>query len=211
MPDKRYRNIDCQENIMKGIEKIFFVIGVISMVTFYGCSGNLKYEKYSGKDAELNVAMDYISGWMFSESRGAKGSYAQVTFYEPERKDKSIKAGIVFMVQEAAQLKLASMNVETFAGDLLEKRKKLQDMKVLSRSKAKALGQDAVVFVITYKMLDKFYSTDARLTPIREKIVLVKAGNKFYTIRYQNMDKEFSVFNAAFDHIVKTIRFKDPK
>jgi|WetSurMetagenome_2_1015567.scaffolds.fasta_scaffold410003_2 hypothetical protein len=196
---------------MKGIENSLFVIGVISMVTFYGCSGNLKYEKYSSKDTELNVTMDYISGWMFSESRGAKGSYAQVTFYEPERKDKSIKAGIVFMVQESSQLKLQALNIEAFTDDLLEKRKKLKDMKVLSRAKAKALGQDAVTLVISYKMLDKFYSTDAQLAPIQEKIVLVKINDKFYTIRYQNVDKEFSRFNAAFEHIVKAIRFKGSK
>ncbi|MFA6216447.1 MAG: hypothetical protein WDL87_02185 [Candidatus Omnitrophota bacterium] len=196
---------------MKGMLKIVLVIGVISMVTFYGCSGNMKYERYSSKDTELNVTMDYISGWMFSESRGAKGSYAQVTFYEPERKDKSIKAGIVFMVQESAQLKLQTLNIEAFADDLLEKRKKLQDMKVLSRAKAQALGHDAVTFVISYRMLDKFYRMDAQLAPIQEKIVLVKINDKFYTIRYQNVDKEFSRFNKAFDHIVKTINFKNSK
>jgi hypothetical protein len=193
---------------MKYSAKIILAIGVISMVGSYGCSKVVKYERYSSKDAQINLAMDYVSGWAYSESRGAGNSYAQVIFYEPQRKDKNLKAGIVVTVQDSLKLKLDSPSVESFIDDLLSRREKLKDMKLLARTQSSALGSEAVVVMVSYKTMDKLNSVDAKLIPLKERIVVFKNNNKFYTIRYQNTEKEFDEFNTAFSRIIKTAELK---
>jgi len=193
---------------MKYSAKIILAIGVISMVNAYGCSKAVKYERYSSKDAQIGMAMDYISGWAFSESRGAGNSYAQVIFYEPQRKDKNFKAGIVVTAQESSKIKLDPLSVESFADELLSRREKLKDMKLLARTTGTALGEEAVVVILSYQTMDKLYSVDAKLIPVKERIVVLKKNNKFYTIRYQNTEKEFEEFNKAFSHILGTAEFK---
>jgi hypothetical protein len=178
------------------------------MVGSFGCSKAVKYERYSSKDIEINMAMDYISGWLFSESRGAENSYAQVIFYEPQRKDKNIKAGIVVTVRDSSKLNLDPLSVDSFVDDLLSRRGKLKDMKLLSRSKSTVLGSEAVSVLLSYKTIDMLNNINAKLVPVKEKVVVFKNNNKFYTIRYQNMEKEFNVFNKAFSHILKTAELR---
>ncbi|MCX5708023.1 MAG: hypothetical protein NTY14_03465 [Candidatus Omnitrophica bacterium] len=139
---------------MKNLAQIILAIGVISMVGSYGCSKVVKYERYSSKDIEINMAMDYISGWLFSETRGAEKSYAQVVFYEPQRKDKNIKAEIVVTVQDSSKLKLDSSSVESFVDDLLSRREKLKDMKLLARAKNVVAGSEAISVLLSYKTID---------------------------------------------------------
>jgi hypothetical protein len=193
---------------MKNLAQIILAIGVISMVGSLGCSKAVKYERYSSKDTEINLVMDYVSGWLFSESRGAENSYAQVIFYEPLRKDKNIKAGMVVTVRDSSKIALDPLSVDSVADELLSRREKLKDMKLLARTKNTVLGSEAVTVVLSYKTLDKLNSIDDKLTPVKEKVVIFRNNNKFYTVRYQNTEKEFGVFNQAFSHILKTAQFK---
>jgi hypothetical protein len=193
---------------MKYSTKVILAIGVISMAGSFGCSKALKYERYTSKDAQISMAMDYVSGWAYSESRGAENSYSQVIFYEPQRKDKNLKAGIVVTVQNSLKLKLDPSNVDSFVDELLSRREKLKDMKLLKRVKSTILGSEAAVATLAYKTIDKLNSIDAKLIPVREKIVVFKNNDKFYTIRYLNTENEFDKFDKAFSHILKTAELK---
>lgn len=193
---------------MKIILNKFFVcllLGVISMLNLFGCFSNLKYEKYSSKDPELNITMDYISGWLFSEHRGSYGSYAQVIFYEPESKDKTLKAGIVVT---ANKIEPAFPTIKEFSDDLITKRLKFKDAAVLLKSKIELIGTEAINIELSYKTLDKLYGKDAKLVPVKEKIVVFKRNDKFYVVRYENTEEEFTKFYNAFNRIIKTLRFK---
>lgn len=194
---------------MKKILRIIFMIGVIYMSSFYGCSGVFKYEKYSSKDPEIAIAMDYVSGWLYSESRGSGGSYAQVIFYEPVRKDKNLKAGMIVNVQQSS--KANAVGVESFADTLLSKRQKLNSMKLLSRSSDKLFGLYAVIIELSYKTLDKLNAADAKLIPVKEKIIILERNNRFYTFTYINTEAEYAKFLDAFGHGLKTLKFKDSK
>ena len=184
---------------------VYAVIGGLFMIGCNGCASGLGYEKYVSKDPKLNISMDYISGWLYSEHRGAQDSYAQVLFYEPDRKDKSRKAGIAVTVRDMSKVEFDPLSVEAAADDLLKKRLKLKDAKILSKSKIELLRTVAVDIKLTYKTLDKLYSTDAKLIPVKERIITFNRGGKFYTVRYENTAEEFERFEKAFSHCIKTL------
>lgn len=187
---------------------IFLVIGVIFMLGYYSWSGGLRYDRYSSKDPELNIKMDYISGWSYSESRGSYGSYAQVQFIEPRRKDKNLSASMVVTVKRSSKIKFQPQTIKGMEDNLLEKRLQFENAKVVSKSKTKLLGIEAIDIELAYKTLDKDDSIDAKLIPVRERIVIFKRGDRFYTLRYNNTEEEFKKFDRAFTHCIKTLRFK---
>lgn len=182
------------------------LIGVIVMINRYGSFSSLKYEKYSSKDSELNVTMDYVSGWRYSEHRGSYGSYAQVQFIEPE--DKDICASMVLTVRRSSKVKFKPLTVEAMADDLIARRMKLKDARALSRSKRRLLSSQAIDIELNYKTLDKLRSIDAKFVPIEERVILFKIGDKFYSLRYTNIEEEFKKFERAFYHCAKTLRLK---
>jgi hypothetical protein len=105
---------------------VIFLSGVGMMTWAQGCSSQPDYKKYSSKDSELNVEMDHSVGWDFNETRGAYGSYAQVIFLEPAKKDKPLRATMVFVTQRSAKVEFQPATLEGFVEDL---RKQGQSLK----------------------------------------------------------------------------------
>jgi len=184
------------------------IIGAITMFNLFGCSSNVKYEKYSSKDPEINIAMDYISGWLYSEHRGSYNSYAQVLFYETGNKDKAFKAGVSVNVRNESKIDTGLATIEAMADDLKSKRTKLNDFSLITNVNSNVAGEKAIAMEFTYKTLDKIYDVNAKLIPVKEKVVIFKKGGKFYTIRYENTKEDFDKLNKAFSHMIKSIKFK---
>lgn len=182
------------------------LIGVIVMINRYGGFSSLKYEKYSSKDPELNVTMDYVLGWRYSEHRGSYGSYAQVQFVEPA--DKDICASMVLTVIRNSKVTFKPLTIEAMAEDLVAKRMKLKDARVLSRSKRSLLSSQAIDIELSYKTLDKLRSIDAKFVPFKEHIILFKIGDRFYNLRYTSIEEEFKKFERAFYHCAETLKLK---
>lgn len=197
---------------MKFFLKITVVIVIITGGIFMmgnRCSGlgSLKYEKYSSEDPELNITMDYISGWRYSEHRGSYGSYAQVQFYGAVKKD--FAPSIVVTVERSSKVTFKPLTIGAMADDLIAKRMKLEDTKIVSRSKIKLLGGPAIDITLTYKKPDKLRSMEVKLIPFKEHLVIFQKDDRFYTLRYMNPEKEFEEFLRAFDHCIKTLRLKE--
>jgi len=186
----------------------YIIIGAIAMFNLFGCSSNVKYEKYSSKDTEINIAMDYISGWLYSEHRGSHNSYAQVLFYEKGDEKKVFKAGISVNVRDESRIEIKPATIEAMADDLKSKRMKFKDSMLVSKGNLKVSGENAIVMDFSYKTLDKLYSATAKLIPVKEKIVIFKKGSKFYTIRYENTAEDFKGFEKAFIRMLNSITFK---
>jgi hypothetical protein len=91
----------------------------------------------------------------------------------------------------------------------LQKVFKFQDSRVISKSKTRQFGLESYDIELTYKALDKLSNIDAKLVPVRERMVIFERNSKFYLLRYKNNEQEFAKFNKAFSHMVKTLRFKD--
>ncbi|MFH0876668.1 MAG: hypothetical protein V1863_00405 [Candidatus Omnitrophota bacterium] len=173
-----------------------------------GYSDNIKYEKYSSKDPQIDLTMDYISGWLYSESRGSYESYAQVIFFEQDKKNKAYKAGIVVTVVDGSELKINPPTLEAVADDLLSRRQEFKDEKLVSKTKSKVLGEEGIGLLLSYKVFDVRHPLERRELSLKEKVVIFKKNARFYTVRYTNTDEEFNKFQRAFDHIVQSLRLK---
>jgi hypothetical protein len=189
---------------------VFILIGVIYMVNIYGCTGSSEYARYSSKDQELNLTADYIRGWLSREHRGPNNSYASVLFYE-DKKDKGFKAHISITAKSSSTAEVSPSTLDAYTDDLIAKRLKFKDAKVLSKSKIRLLGTLASSIELSYKALDKLYTVDAKLIPVKERVVILKKADKFYVLLYQNKEEEFKKFSKAFSHIIKTLKLKDGK
>ncbi len=189
------------------------LLGVAYMVTCNGCSGSAKYDKYSSTDPELNMTMDYIPGWQYRETRGSNNSYADVFFGEPRNKGEEkgrkafISATSVKIPDAAMPADMLDRSAESFA----ESRLKYKEGKLLGRAKLKIPAGEAVELSFSYKALDKLYNSNAKLAPVEEKVVMLINGGRFYTVRYENKEDDFKRFDKDFDHIVKSIRFKEKR
>jgi len=186
----------------------YIIIGAISMFNLFGCSSDMKYEKYSSKDSEINISMDYIPGWLYSEHRGSYNSYAQVLFYEKGDEKKSFKAAISVNVKDASKLKEPPAAIEAMADDLKSKRMKFKDFILVSEASSKILGENAIIMDFSYKTLDKLYDATAKAIPVNEKVVIFKKGGKLYTIRYENTAEDFKKFEKSFKHMLSSLKPK---
>lgn len=169
-------------------------------------SEGISYEHYSSKDPLLSLEMDYIAGWLYSESRGSFEEYAQVIFFEPQRQDKSYKAGIVVTIQNSSKTGFSTL--EAFVKDLTTRRQQLKDCAVVSNSQGKMLGEEAAIIGFAYKIPEKLHVLNAQSIPVKEKVVVFKKNDKFYTVRYTNTETEFNRFGEAFTHILDSLRLK---
>ena len=189
---------------------IFLTLGAMCMLICSSCGKlGFKYEKYSSKDPDLGIAMDYLSGWHFAEQRGSYGSFNQVVFYDAGDKNKGYRGSMVVTVKNSSKIDLSSPTVEAAVEDLLGKRMKFKDAQVLSRTPMTFLNTKATNILISYKTLDNFESLDAKLIPIKERVIIFKKNDKFYIIRYENRIEQFDKFSKAFSHIIKTLKLKE--
>jgi len=195
------------KNIIKNIY-LFSILGVIFMLNSYGCADHFKYAKFSGKEPELNITIDYISSWLHREHKQIDNRYASVVFFE-NIQNNNYKAKMAVTISDNLKSEASLSNLEEMVNDLVAKRLKFKDAKLLSTAKAVIFGSDAREAVFTYKAMSKFYSKDAKLMPVKERIFIFKRGDKHYLLRYENSLEEFDKYNPAFTHIVKTISIND--
>lgn len=195
-------------NIIKAC--LFLLIGALFMININGCADGFKYTRFSSKDPGLNVAMDYISDWVVREHKGPESDAAGVLFYENIQGD-VFKAKISLYVTNISGKKTSLPSIDAMANDLVLKRLKFKEAKVLSSSKIKVLGAQAREIILSYKAMDKLYSVDPRLIAVKERVVILYHGSKFYTVRYDNTEDKFDQLNKAFTHIIKSLRFQDQK
>jgi hypothetical protein len=195
-------------NLKRGLLS-FLLLGVICMINTYGCAEDFKYERYSGKNPELNFTLDYISGWLYSEQVGSKDSFSQAVFYEPAGKGQASRVGMVVTVEKSQNLEINPLTIDARAEDILTRRLKFKDARVLAKDKKKILGFPAWDIKLSYKTPDKLYSIDAKLLPVKERMIIFKRQDRFYTLRYENKAEEFDKLSRAFDHLVNSLKFKD--
>ncbi len=181
-----------------------YLTGMAVMVIMSGCAG-VAYEKYASKDPLLHVSMDKVSGWSATESRGAGGSYAQVTFLAADPKIQAI-----ISLVSRSRSNAGGHDLQGAVNDLFAKRMKFADCKLIRRSKGAMAGLPAEILEVSYRMPASMKDPSAGLVLEREKIVVAAGKDGFYFLRYQNDSKDFDAYARAFDHIVKTVVFKIP-
>ena len=98
--------------------------------------------------------------------------------------------------------------IEGVKEDLVKKRFYFKDPKLLSTSKIKLFGQEAIELIFSYRALDSFERRNAKFAATKERVVIFERNNKFYIVRYENIADDFDKYSKAFTHIVKSIKFK---
>lgn len=175
------------------------------MLSNYGCADRFKYAQFSSKDPELNITLDYISSWLYREHRGVSNRYVSVVFFENE-KNSNYKARMAVTVSDGLKSEIKLSTIEEMTDDLVAKRLKFKDAKLLLKAKTVLLGLEAREIIFTYKAINKLYDKDAKLISVKERIFIFKRGDKHYLLRYENYLKEFDKYNSAFTHMIKTMR-----
>ena len=178
------------------------------MFNFLGCAGGFKYEKYSGKGPELDFTIDYISGWEYHEQVGSFNSFFQVGFYEPVIKGKSLRAMIVVTVEDSSKVNFSPKTLDGMLSDVVRRRMLFNSTRILSKTRDNICGEEAVDITFSYRALADFESIKAKLVPMTERVVMFRRGEKFYTLRYADLAESFDKYSRAFNHIIKSVRFK---
>jgi hypothetical protein len=191
------------------LASIIALVGGIFMAGLFGCSPAPKLDKYISKDSMIGIESSYVSGWKYSESRGARGSYAQVVFYNPSSAEKDIGSAMIFTAEDKQLLPAGINNINAMADDIVRKRSRLNSSKLLDRKNLSISGKEAVMLVLSYKKMDKLLDLSAKLIPIKEKVFIMENRGKFYTLRYENNSENYEKLNKVFDQIVKSIRFSE--
>ena len=186
----------------------FILIGVFMALNMFGCGAGPEFGKYSSKDTEIKVTMDYLSGWSFVEERGSVGSYAQVVFSQQVQSKKPVKAIFVLTVKKETKAGLKAATMEAMSDDFLNKRLKLKDAKNLSRQQTQVLGFNSAELVFTYSLPSNPDMLPMKFVPMKERIICFKREDRFFCLRYVNTSDEFEDLEEAFMHCVKSLRFK---
>ena len=186
---------------------LIVIAGVFLMMNVCGCSDGFKYSRYSSKDPELNLTIDYISGWHCIEHRGEKNENANVLFFEDKAGD-IFKAKVSLNAGDISKSRISPPTIEAIADNISASMLKFEGSKALSRSKIRLLGTKAVDLQFSYKALDRIYSVNPKLIPVKARMIIFERGDKFYTVRYENREKDFENLSKAFNHMIRTLRFK---
>lgn len=192
---------------VKIILMIVIAAGGIFMSKSKGDCGGPGYKEYSSEDAEINIMMDYVSDWRYQETRGSKGSYAQVQFYGVVTE--GFAPSIIVTVVRSDKATFAPLTIEGLADDLVAKRARFEDTLVVSRSETKVAGLPAIDMTLTYKQPDQLRSLKFNMVAFRERAVVLQKGDRFYTLRYVNPGQAFEEFEQDFLHCIGTLTIKE--
>lgn len=190
---------------------LFLTMGAICMSNGPGYAEDFEYAQYSSKDPALGIVIDYISGWSYGEHKGDGRNYDAGVIFIEDKKDMALKAFISVSVQDSARTGLAEATARAMADDIAARRLASKDAKVLSRSVMTLLGEEAQDMLFANAALDKLYSPQAQLIPVKERLVVFKKADKFYILRYQNREEEFGKFEKAFSRIIQSLGIKQDK
>ncbi len=189
---------------------IILLMGVVLMSNLIGCGGNFKYERYTSKDPELNLTMDYISGWSTSEKNYMRQhNFVKVSFMEPKREGKIYTAMITVTVRDVSRLGFQPPTLDGFVDDRLLKLRDFQDNTLVSKSRTRVLGVEARDIEMAYKAPDRIYNKDAKIISVKERDIALIRDSKLYVFKYDNVAEDFSKFEKAFYHCVRSVKLKD--
>jgi len=177
------------------------------MTNFYGCSG-LKYEEFSSVDPELNITLEYIAGWRATQDRGSYNSYAQAIFYPVSKEKKSQALMTVVAVKSDAKSEGSAGAVDNAINDLIAKRLKFKEAKVLSRFKTEILGAEAIGVELSYQAAESLIKMNSKVIAFQEKVVVFKKNEKVYTLTYRNAAQEYAEFLPGFTRLVQTFKIR---
>jgi hypothetical protein len=171
----------------------------------------MRYERYVGQGSLSGVSTDYVKGWQYRESPGAYDSYTQTIFLPPVKdiQEKKTRAMMALTVKKSSLQDPALASLEAAVDDLIAKRMKFGDAKVLSKDARNLLNMPAGVVDFSYKVPEDLLKIHSERILLKERVVVFRRGGNFYFFRYENRAEYFEQYLRAFEHIVRSLKFKD--
>ncbi len=180
---------------------VFFLGGVMA-----GCSPKMRYELYRAEDPELNIALEYPAGWLVQEHKDEKAGYTNVLFIDNDT-TKKFRPMIVVMVKKISSLKDPSMTPRAFGGAIVRTRMKMAPAKILEERKITIAGIPAVQTAVTYQAMERLHAAGDQTVPAKETMAVFKKDDVFYVLRFDAGLKDHALYEKAFRHAVRTLRF----
>lgn len=152
----------------------------------------------------MGISMDYIEGWKFLERAPKDKGYLGVLFVKPNTTGKFeiyIEAKAVDITAGPGVKQLSEL-VE----DQIQKDMKFADAKLLYKKDIKLLGEKAIDYEVSFKLIDSLHRLDAKRIPQRIRMVSVKKGERLYFLKMQVREEDYGRYNKAFSHIIKSFR-----
>lgn len=179
-----------------------------AIIVAAGCGGDaVKYVSYPGKQAPLDISMDYPQGWVYTERRDAEAGYGDVIFVE-NRKGKAFQATMMATVQKASLVKEGAPSSGSLLDSLVSRRLRFKEARIIKRSVTRVAGLYASQALVAYKTVERPADLEVSSIAVKERIIVMRRGDWFYILRYENEEKEFAAYDKAFAHVLKTLQFR---
>ena len=193
----------------KGKGVLFIAIGVMLMLNFIGCGkSEFEFAKYSSRTPSINIEMDYLKGWTWLDHIYKEENYSTVIFVQLENQQRVFNGNMEADVFEGANLKVNPRTPEALADDIIAKRLRYPESKLVSRSQISLLGTSAIDIEMSFKMPEKLHAPNAKLIPLKARIVVFQKSDRFYVLKLMVREGDFAKYNRAFSHIIKSLRIK---
>lgn len=189
---------------------IVVAIGVIAMLNFIGCGkGEFEFVKYSSRTPSINITMDYLKGWTWLEHTYKEKNYSAVIFIQlADNKQGVFRGNMEADVFDATKLEVKPQTLEAFTEDIIAKRLKYSESKLLKKSRLKLLGTQAIDIEISFKILEKLHAAGAKRIPVKTRMVIFQKADRIYLLKLMVREEDYDRYNRAFDHIIKSLRIK---
>lgn len=171
-----------------------------------GCSPKMRYELYSAKDPELNIALEYPAGWIVQEHKDVKAGYTNVVFIDNDPA-KKFRPMIVVMAKKVSSLKDPSMTALAFGGSIVRTRLRMVPARVLAERKITIAGIPASETVVTYQARERLHASGSPTIPAKETMAVFKKNDVLYVLRFDAGLKDHALYERAFRHAFRTLRF----
>ncbi len=164
-----------------------------------GCGRPQSFVHYSKPGFEPGWGIDYPKGWELREMTGASGSF-NVLFFQPGQ-EKGFTSNIGVTVKRY----VAASAPEDPAVGLLTSKLRFKEARLLDKRKTKVGGANATEVLVSYKIQDKILRADAQWISVKERFVVFQKGSFLWIVRYQAREGDFSLFEKAFSHSLRTL------
>jgi hypothetical protein len=159
------------------------------------------YSRFTSANPKLDFSFLYPSDWPVREVQGKE--YDEVFIRGPRNEENTYSLSLVVRVSTT------NSNLDTLIADYLERSKRLSKFRETSRATGTLAGAEAVEIEIGYIIPLPINSVNAKETPIIERTIFLRRGNRLYEIAYKGVEKDYHRYLEAFRNAARTFEFQE--
>ena len=158
------------------------------------------YAKHFTTKFSNNFVVDYPKTWKVSEIKDNVAGLSNVIFTQINH------TGILQGYISISESKSGSSSLEAFAKDILARRVKLKDMKVISNKAVTCAGIKGKDIILSYIGRDRLEGP-ANVVTIIQRLIVLEKGDSFFTFKYESPKNSYDSKSGDFDHMLQSVVF----